>query len=172
MNKAKVTSTRLFVIAILLCFSMTLQAQAAPGDLDPSFGNGGKVITPIGSSFDYAQSVAIQSDGKIVAAGYSYNGANADFALVRYLAASNSATVGGRVTTPGGLGLRNAIVSIIDSQGIRRTATTSSFGSYSFDNVATGLSYTLTVSSKRYRFSPRVMQVDGNLSDSNFMGLE
>ena len=31
-----------------------------------------------------ASSVAIQSDGKIVAAGYSDNGSNDDFALVRY----------------------------------------------------------------------------------------
>ena len=31
-----------------------------------------------------AYSVAIQSDGKIVAAGHSDNGSNDDFALVRY----------------------------------------------------------------------------------------
>jgi hypothetical protein len=29
--------------------------------------------------------VAIQSDGKIVVAGYSHNGSNHDFAVVRYL---------------------------------------------------------------------------------------
>ncbi len=33
---------------------------------------------------DRANAVAIQNDGKIVAAGYSYNGSNNDFALVRY----------------------------------------------------------------------------------------
>jgi len=60
-----------------------VQTPAAPGDLDLSFGSGGKVITPIGSSHDYANSVAIQVDGKIVAAGRS-NGANYDFAVVRY----------------------------------------------------------------------------------------
>jgi len=82
------------------------------------------------------------------------------------------ATVSGRVLTPAGLGFRNAIVSIIDPQGVRRTATTSSFGVYSFDNVTTGQFYTLTVSSKRYRFSPRVLQVDGNLTNIDFVGLE
>ena len=55
---------------------------AADGDLDTSFGTGGKVTTEVGSD-DYALSVAIQSDGKIVAAGYS-TGSNLDFALVRY----------------------------------------------------------------------------------------
>ena len=53
------------------------------GSLDTSFDGDGKVTTAIGSGADYARSVAIQSDGKIVAAGYSL-GSNSDFALVRY----------------------------------------------------------------------------------------
>jgi uncharacterized delta-60 repeat protein len=54
------------------------------GSLDTNFDSDGKVTTEVGSSDDYAESVAIQSDGKIVAAGYSSNGGNNDFALVRY----------------------------------------------------------------------------------------
>ena len=54
------------------------------GSLDPSFGGTGKVTTAVLSSNDYAHSVAIQPDGKIVAAGQSWNGSNTDFALVRY----------------------------------------------------------------------------------------
>ncbi len=54
------------------------------GTLDATFGNGGKVKTPVGESFDNAFAVAIQPDGKIVAAGRSYNGVNMDFAIVRY----------------------------------------------------------------------------------------
>ena len=54
------------------------------GSLDTSFDSDGKVTTEVGSTNDYAYSVAIQSDGKIVAAGYSNNGSNDDFALVRY----------------------------------------------------------------------------------------
>ncbi|MEJ7665423.1 MAG: FG-GAP-like repeat-containing protein [Hymenobacter sp.] len=60
------------------------------GSLDTSFNGTGKVITPIGSSGDRASSVAIQPDGKIVAAGQSSNGSDHDFALVRYLGDSNS----------------------------------------------------------------------------------
>ncbi|HZJ13941.1 MAG TPA: hypothetical protein VFD27_02780, partial [Chthoniobacteraceae bacterium] len=59
----------------LLVFS---QAFGAPGDLDPTFGNGGKVTTAIGSGNDRGSSVALQSDGKIVVAGYSDNGSNYD----------------------------------------------------------------------------------------------
>ena len=58
-------------------------ASAQPGSLDNTFGSGGKVTTPIGSGAT-GNSVAIQSDGKILVAGYSYNGTDNDFALVRY----------------------------------------------------------------------------------------
>ena len=54
------------------------------GSLDTSFGAGGMVITAVGSGDDKTMSVAIQSDGKIVAGGWSNNGSNYDFALVRY----------------------------------------------------------------------------------------
>ena len=54
------------------------------GSLDTSFDGDGKVITPIGTEFEVARSVAIQSDGRIVAIGNSYNGQNSDFAVVRY----------------------------------------------------------------------------------------
>lgn len=54
------------------------------GTLDATFGDGGKVRTAVGESFDNAFAVAIQTDGKIVVAGRSYNGINMDFAIVRY----------------------------------------------------------------------------------------
>ena len=56
--------------------------------------------------------------------------------------------------------------------GIRRTATTSSFGIYSFDMVMTGQTYTMTVGSKRYRFAPQFVPVQGSLTNIDFMGLE
>ncbi|MDZ8023623.1 MAG: DUF4347 domain-containing protein [Nostoc sp. DedQUE11] len=58
------------------------------GSLDTSFGNNGRVLTPIGTSLDTANSIAIQADGKIVVAGYAWsvwNGSNQeDFAIARY----------------------------------------------------------------------------------------
>lgn len=54
------------------------------GSLDLSFDSDGIVTTPIGSNQDYGRSVAIQADGKIVLAGWSYTGTNFDFALTRY----------------------------------------------------------------------------------------
>ncbi|MBI2966619.1 MAG: T9SS type A sorting domain-containing protein [Bacteroidetes bacterium] len=57
---------------------------AQSGSLDNTFDTDGKVTTPVGSSQDRGYSVAIQSDGKILVAGYSNNGTDNDFALVRY----------------------------------------------------------------------------------------
>lgn len=54
------------------------------GNLDTSFGNGGKVITVIGNDNDRGNSVALQPDGKIVVAGFTKNGINYAFATVRY----------------------------------------------------------------------------------------
>ena len=53
------------------------------GSLDSSFDSDGKVTTTIGEA-DYATSVVVQSDGKIVVAGSSATGGNSDFALIRY----------------------------------------------------------------------------------------
>ena len=56
------------------------------GNLDTNFGVGGKVTTDLGTTYEYATAVAIQTDGKIIAAGKMINGdiSNADFAMVRY----------------------------------------------------------------------------------------
>ncbi len=81
-------------------------------------------------------------------------------------------TVSGRVLTPDGRGLRNAVVSLIDSLGVRRTATTSSFGLYSFASVRAGDIYIITVTSKRYRFTPRIMPINSSIANLDFFGLE
>ena len=81
-------------------------------------------------------------------------------------------SISGRVLTPDGRALRNAIVSLTDAQGVSTRFTTSSFGRYQFDNAIVGQTYTLTVASKRYRFSPRVENVSESLANVDFVGLE
>ena len=80
--------------------------------------------------------------------------------------------VSGRVMTPDGRGLRNATVTITDSKGVQRTATTGSFGSYSFEDVEAGSSFVMGVTSKRYRFSSRVINVTDSLTNVDFVGME
>jgi uncharacterized delta-60 repeat protein len=65
-------------------YSVTVTVSPRSGSLDTTFGSDGKVITPIGSSNDYALALGIQSDGRIVTAGYTDSGSNYDFALIRY----------------------------------------------------------------------------------------
>ena len=54
------------------------------GTLDISFGVGGTVRTDLGSAFDLVRGVALQSDGKVVAAGTRCDGQGCLFALARY----------------------------------------------------------------------------------------
>jgi uncharacterized delta-60 repeat protein len=58
----------------------------SPGGLDPSFGNGGKVLTDFASPLDAsATAAALQGDGKVVVAGMAKNAAiSQDFAVLRY----------------------------------------------------------------------------------------
>jgi len=79
-------------------------------------------------------------------------------------------TVGGRVTTPEGAGLRGATVTITDGAGVTRTVTTSTFGYYQFEDIEAGSTYVVAVGSRRFRFAPRVVQVIDNLTDVDFQG--
>jgi uncharacterized delta-60 repeat protein len=54
------------------------------GSLDPTFGTDGSVITAFDPDGAQAQAVAIQGDGKIVAAGAASGPSGSDFALARY----------------------------------------------------------------------------------------
>ena len=52
----------------------------SPGDLDPSFGNHGRVVTDLGG-IEFAKSAALQADGRIVVAGFTGAG---KLLLLRY----------------------------------------------------------------------------------------
>lgn len=54
------------------------------GTLDTEFGSNGYFVTPIGSGNDAINGIALQNNGKIIAAGTAYNGTHNDWALARY----------------------------------------------------------------------------------------
>jgi uncharacterized delta-60 repeat protein len=65
--------------------SFTVLRYNGDGNLDKAFGEAGNVTTSVGGKNDSAESVIMQSDGKIVVAGYSFiDRNNNDFAVVRY----------------------------------------------------------------------------------------
>jgi uncharacterized delta-60 repeat protein len=82
-------------------FALTRYTTA--GVLDGSFGSGGKVTTHFGGvADDFVYGLAIQGDGKIVAAGSSNAGGTDAFALARYTTSGTldgSFGSGGKVTT-------------------------------------------------------------------------
>jgi uncharacterized delta-60 repeat protein len=96
-----------------------LARYPSDGDLDPSFGEGGKVTTSFHSSIDRALSVAVDPRGRLVAAGYAIRNDKAVFALARYRSGGDldpSFSGNGKVTTRFGHSAGARSVSI-DSRG-------------------------------------------------------
>ena len=89
-----------------------------------------------------------------------------------WLPSRSFTAISGRVTTPGGLGLRNATVTLTDEHGSRRIQTTGSFGLYEFANIQPGRQYTVSIASKRYRFQARSITPSDSVAGLDFTGLE
>ncbi len=71
----------------ILCASLLFSSLSAqPGALDATFGDGGKVFAAIGTQNDLAHAAVLQSDGRIIVAGWAKMGATYDFALARFTA--------------------------------------------------------------------------------------
>jgi uncharacterized delta-60 repeat protein len=74
-------------LVVLLSWCLPNIVRADDGDLDPDFGEGGKVTTSFAEvGYVSANSIAVQPDGKVVVAGAATGagGGTTDFALVRY----------------------------------------------------------------------------------------
>ena len=79
----------LLLSALIASFFFIAGATSLPtdGDLDPTFGTGGVVMTDFNTSTDLANAVAVQADGKLVVAGTTYvnnDFSDEDFAIARY----------------------------------------------------------------------------------------
>ena len=78
-------NTRSIILTVNLLLTLSTSMAAAPGDLDPTFGNGGIAIANIPAIIFYtAGAMAIQPDGKIVVAGEGTTGGYWDSATVRF----------------------------------------------------------------------------------------
>lgn len=82
---------------------------------------------------------------------------------------ASGVTVSGRVTALGGRGVTNAVVSITDANGVTRNTVTQRLGQYVFDDVEPGQTYLVSVRSRRFTFSPRVVNVNDNIADLDFV---
>lgn len=85
----RVAALPLLAVALLPA-AIVASAQAAPGDLDPSFSRDGLVRTSfrdLGLRGAQIRSIAVQPDGRVLAAGFGLRGERpeaGDFALARY----------------------------------------------------------------------------------------
>jgi hypothetical protein len=84
---------------------------------------------------------------------------------------STGFSLSGRVMSPDGGGLRNAQVILTRQDGTRMAMPTNSLGYYTFEGLA-GETYKLNVSSRRYRFDSRNVDLSSSLSNVDFTGIE
>jgi hypothetical protein len=94
---------------------------------------------------------------------------------VQRLTTAAGVTVSGRLAVAGGVsdtskGLANAAVVLTDAAGNSRTTTSGRGGTFAFDDVEVGRTYTLSVQSKGYSFDPQVVTVMDSMSNITLNG--
>lgn len=140
----------------------------ADGSLDNSFqhkpdsfyGDGGiATLYILDGSSDFLNALVLDSSGRAVLAG----NAGGNFVVARILGDAAPAPVyvslQGKVLNAAGQGVRNARVILTGSNGETRYAYTKSFGNYRFDGVVAGITYRVSISSKRHTFDPSTLMV-------------
>ncbi|MET0753818.1 MAG: carboxypeptidase regulatory-like domain-containing protein, partial [Pyrinomonadaceae bacterium] len=80
-------------------------------------------------------------------------------------------SVGGQLLTSTGEPVSKAKVFLTATNGAVRTATSNAFGYYRFDNVSIGETYIVSVSSKRYTFTPMAISPTDSLNELNLIAL-
>ena len=81
---------------------------------------------------------------------------------------ASPSSVSGRVLTQSGRGVSKAFVYLTDSAGKTQSALTNPFGYFRFKEVQAGETYILSVSSKRYSFTPQTLSVISEFNELNF----
>lgn len=168
-----------------------IRSARQPVPIDPRLGplarNGGLTEThaliPNSPAIDKGSSFGLTADQRGLIrpadlANYA-NAAGGDGADIGALEVQNivtaaSVTIGGRVMTASGRGIRNVVVTMIDTNGSVRTATSSSFGYYRFETVAAGETYIVSARGKRYQFtqSSQVVNAAEEMDGINFTAIE
>ena len=81
-----------------------------------------------------------------------------------------NASVSGRVTSTGGRGVTNAIVTIETAGGtVIGTGITNRNGNYVINNIPMGATYTIRVTARRFTFTPNTMQISDNVTNADFV---
>lgn len=158
-------------VSVLLLFAISLAAQTG-GTYDLSHA----VIASGGATVSAANNYQIGGTiGQSIAGGESQSGAfqlrGGFWAWEALAPTAATVTVSGRVMTAHGYGIRSATVTLTEPNGTRRTATTATFGYFTFDGVLAGQTYIVEVFSGRHSFAEpsRVVSVVDEVSGLDFV---
>jgi uncharacterized delta-60 repeat protein/RHS repeat-associated protein len=136
-GKIVVAGTAYSTVSSANSYNFAVARYTATGALDTSFGSGGKAVADLAGSTDYGRAVAIQSSGKIVVAGYGYNGSYLDAGVVRFNANGSLDTSfnnnTGKVLTDFGGSHDYACAMTLDGEGKILVGGGAAMGSTSYD---------------------------------------
>jgi hypothetical protein len=147
---------RLFFILVLATLQTSMPTAQTGGsyDLSHSVIASGGGTTSQGGTFTIGGTVG-QPIAGVQSAGGAFNVRGGFWPVHQFAPTAAGVSVGGRVMTAEGLGISSVIITLTNlSTGEMRTALSSSFGYYRFDDVLAGQFYSVTVQSKRHGFDP------------------
>jgi hypothetical protein len=129
-------------------------------------------LIPAGTGWDLSMNTSSSalgiSDGNVIVGTGVYNGQTHAYAMIPIV----NVSLGGRVTTAGGLGIRNAAVTLSGGNlPSPVTIYTGGFGRYNFTGLPSGTTYTVTVSTKKYVIAQpsRMVTPQSNVNDFDFV---
>jgi hypothetical protein len=166
------------ILAVILIFAAAVSAQVAQGGnytLEQSViasggakstdfsGNGYNITGTIGQPFAGATSRT---------SPYTVNGGF--WTPPAFAPTAASVIVSGQVRTANGSGIRNAIITLTESDGTIRTATSTTFGYYQFTGITVGQTVILNVLSRRFTFTQptQVLNLIEETSSIDFLAYE
>jgi Carboxypeptidase regulatory-like domain len=160
-------------LAILLISIPAISQSGGPYVIQQSVVAGGGTTDAAGGQFSFGGTIGQAVAGQRVNSPAS--SAHAGFWNPDQLGPSAAGvSIGGRVTSAAGQGIRNVSVTLNQNNGTTRTCLTGSFGYYQFDDVQAGQSVIITVKAKRYTFAqPAItISVADVVSDADFVSIE
>src|SRR5215204_1738723 len=144
-----------FYIYSTLIFCLTVSTAAQSGGqftIEKSVIAGGGGQSSTGGQFTVADTNAQSLAGqKAINAAFSVHAGfwNPD----QFVPTASEVTVGGRVTTDRGRGIRNVRITMTSADGQSRTTLSGTFGYFRFTDVPAGATYIFTAFAKHYQFN-------------------
>lgn len=145
---------------------------ALTGSGPTNLANGSTVVLSAGTVTTTTNiAVARPANGSYVTYITNGNGVRCSSNGVAIGPTAANVTVSGRVKTATGRGIRNVQITLTDSSGNTKTAISTTFGYYHFDDVAAGETVTLSVKARQFRFaqSTIVRTTNDSISDADFV---